>query len=156
LKETDAAATRFAWMLASFGGLVNALGRVGTGFYSDAIGRTNALALNGLASAACLVLLPTAIASGNVVLLFLMVGVAFWQYGGTLSLMPAWTADYFGSKNLGLNYGLVFLGWGIAFFVPQIAAQIKDATGRRDESFYISAGLLLAAILVSRFVSRPK
>ena len=47
----------------------------------------------------------------------------------TLSLMPAWTADYFGSKNLGLNYGLVFLGWGIAFFIPQSAGFIKDATG---------------------------
>ena len=40
------------------------------------------------------------------------------------------TADYFGSKNLGYNYGLVFLGWGIAFFVPQLAGHIKDVTGR--------------------------
>ncbi|HEY3789086.1 MAG TPA: OFA family MFS transporter [Urbifossiella sp.] len=155
LKETWAEAGTYSWMLASFGGLVNASGRIGTGFYSDAIGRTNALALNGLAAAACLFLLPTAMASGNVVLLFVMVGIAYWQYGGTLSLMPAWTADYFGSKNLGFNYGLVFLGWGFAFFVPQIAAEIKDFTGRRDESFYLSGGLLLVAIVVSRFVKRP-
>lgn len=155
LRETSSEAATYAWMLASFGGLVNALGRVGTGFYSDAIGRTNALALNGLASAACLFLLPSAIDSGSIPLVFLMVGVAFWQYGGTLSLMPAWTADFFGSKNLGLNYGLVFLGWGIAFFVPQIAAEIKDVTGRRDEAFYLSGGLLLAAIVVSRFTKRP-
>jgi len=155
LKETSAEAATYAWMLASFGGLVNAAGRIGTGTYSDAIGRTNALALNGLAAAACLFSLPSVIASGNVVLLFALVGVAFWQYGGTLSLMPAWTADYFGPKNLGLNYGLVFLGWGIAFFVPQIAAEIKDVTGRRDEAFYLSGGLLLAAVLVSRFVKKP-
>ena len=155
LKETSTEAAAYGWMLASFGGLVNASGRIGTGFYSDAIGRTNALALNGLAAAACLFSLPMVIASGNVVLLFAMVGIAFWQYGGTLSLMPAWTADYFGSKNLGLNYGLVFLGWGIAFFIPQIAAEIKDVTGRRDEAFYLSGGLLLVAIAVSRFVKRP-
>lgn len=155
LRETSSEAASYAWMLASFGGLVNALGRVGTGFYSDAIGRTNAVTLNGIAAAACLFVMPTAIESGSVVLLFAMVGVAFWQYGGTLSLMPAWTADFFGSKNLGLNYGLVFLGWGIAFFVPQIAAEIKDATGRRDEAFYLSGGLLLAAILLSRVTRRP-
>ena len=95
------------------------------------------------------------IASGNVVLLFAMVGIAFWQYGGTLSLMPAWTADYFGSKNLGLNYGLVFLGWGIAFFIPQAAGFIKDATGSLDGAFYLSGGLVLAAIVMSRFVRRP-
>ncbi len=155
LKETSSEAAAYAWMLASFGGLVNAAGRIGTGSYSDAIGRTNALAVNGLAAAACLFLLPTIIASGNVLLLFIVVGIAFWQYGGTLSLMPAWTADYFGSRNLGLNYGLVFLGWGIAFFIPQIAAEIKDVTGSRDEAFYLSGGLLLAAIAVSRFVRKP-
>ncbi|HXD87780.1 MAG TPA: OFA family MFS transporter [Urbifossiella sp.] len=155
LKETSSEASAYAWMLASFGGLVNASGRIGTGFYSDAIGRTNALALNGLAAAVCLFFLPTAISSGSVVLLFVMVGIAFWQYGGTLSLMPAWTADFFGAKNLGLNYGLVFLGWGIAFFVPQLAAELKDVTGRRDESFYLSGALLLLAIAVSRFVKRP-
>src|SRR5262249_5521969 len=109
-----------AWLLASFGGLVNASGRVGTGLYSDKIGRGNAYRLNGVVSAVCLLLTPAVMQSGNVVLLFLVVGVAYWQYGGGLSLMPAFTADFFGSKRLGFNYGLVFLGWGIAFFVPQI------------------------------------
>jgi OFA family oxalate/formate antiporter-like MFS transporter len=40
-----------AWILASYGGLVNALGRVGTGMYSDKIGRGNAYALNCIVSA---------------------------------------------------------------------------------------------------------
>ena len=144
-----------AWLLASFGGLMNASGRIGTGFYSDGVGRSNAFILNGLAAATCLFLMPYIIQFGNVWLLFLAVGVVYWQYGGTLSLMPAWTADYFGSKNLGLNYGFVFLGWGIAFFIPQIAAAIKDMTGRMDEAFYLSGGMLVAAIVLSRFVKRP-
>lgn len=144
-----------AWLLASYGGVVNAGGRVGTGTYSDAIGRTNAFALNGLAAAACLFALPSVMAAANVWLLFLAVGVVYWQYGGTLALMPALTADYFGSKNMGLNYGLVFLGWGIAFFIPQAAGFIKDATGSLDGAFYLSGGLLLAAVLMSRFVKKP-
>src|SRR5206468_2212882 len=45
-----------AWLLVTFIGVVNALGRVGTGRYSDRIGRLNAYALNGLVSAACLLL----------------------------------------------------------------------------------------------------
>ena len=155
LKTTSPDAASYAWMLASFGGLVNALGRVGTGQYSDVVGRANAYALNGLVSAACLFALPAVIASGSVPLLFVLVGVAFWQYGGTLALMPAFTADYFGSKNLGLNYGLVFVGWGVAFFVPQLAGYIKDATGNLDAAVYLSGGLLVAAIALSRFVRRP-
>jgi OFA family oxalate/formate antiporter-like MFS transporter len=144
-----------AWLLASFGGFVNAFGRIGTGMYSDRIGRGNAYLINGLISAVCLLLTPSVMASGNVALLFLVVGVAYWQYGGGLALMPAFTADYFGSKNLGFNYGLVFLGWGVAFLVPQLAGHLKDLYGHLDYAFYLSAGLLLAAVIVSRFLTRP-
>jgi OFA family oxalate/formate antiporter-like MFS transporter len=144
-----------AWLLASFGGLVNAAGRIGTGLYSDKIGRGNAYLVNGSISAVCLLLTPSIMQSGTVLLLFLVVGVAYWQYGGGLSLMPAFTADFFGSKNLGFNYGLVFLGWGIAFFMPQFAGYLNDLTGHLDYAFYLSAGLLLAAVIVSRFLSRP-
>lgn len=158
LNKTAKGITFFAengWLLASYGGLVNALGRVGTGSYSDAIGRTNAYALNGAVSAVCLFLTPLVMQNQNVPLLFLVVGVAYWQYGGTLALLPALTADFYGSKNLGLNYGLVFLGWGLAFLVPQAAGAIKDATGSLDGAFYLSGGLLVTAVAVSRFVRRP-
>jgi OFA family oxalate/formate antiporter-like MFS transporter len=158
LNQTAAALPFFAalgWLLASYGGFVNAAGRIGTGLYSDRIGRANAYFLNGAVSAVCLLLTPAIMQSGNVLLLFLAVGVAYWQYGGGLSLMPAFTADYFGAKNLGTNYGLVFIGWGVAFFIPQIAGYIKDATGSLDYAFYLSGGLLLTAVVVSRFLHRP-
>src|SRR4051812_43617763 len=45
-----------AWLLSSFGGFVNASGRIGTGLYSDRIGRVNAYVVNGLISALCLFL----------------------------------------------------------------------------------------------------
>ena len=144
-----------AWLLVTFIGVVNAAGRVGTGRYSDRIGRLNAYALNGAVSAACLLAAPWVIAEKNVLLLFSIIGVMAWQYGGTLAVMPAVTADYYGAKNLGLNYGLVFVGWGVAFFVPQVGGYIKDATERWDGAFYLSAGLLVAAVLVSRAVRKP-
>lgn len=143
------------WLLASYGGLMNAAGRVGTGSYSDKIGRRNAFLINGLLAAVCMALIPSLTKQGNVVGLFLAVGVAYWQYGGGLSLMPAMTADFFGSKNLGFNYGLVFLGWGIAFLMPQLAGYIKDLTGGMDNAFYVSASLLILAAVASRFVARP-
>src|SRR5262245_21251176 len=142
-----------AWLLASYGGLVNATGRVGTGLYSDRIGRLRAYALNGALCAVCLFLIPGI--QNNPWLLILVVGVVYWQYGGTLSLMPALTADYYGAKNLGFNYGLVFLGWGIAFLVPQAAGYIKDVTGSMDYAFYLSGGLLVASVLVCRMLRRP-
>jgi OFA family oxalate/formate antiporter-like MFS transporter len=144
-----------AWLLSSYGGLVNAVGRVGTGLYSDKIGRTNAYVINGAVSALCLFLTPWIMRTGNVYLLFLAVGIAYWQYGGGLALLPAFTADFFGSKNLGFNYGLVFIGWGVAFVVAQIAGYIEDLSGSLDYAFYLSGGLLLLAVLVSLAIRRP-
>ncbi len=145
-----------AWLLVSFGGLVNACGRVGTGYYSDKIGRLNAYCLNCGVSALCLFALPYVISTANLFLLFLVVGVAYWQYGGGLSLMPSFTADFFGGKNLGFNYGLVFMGWGFGFFMARIGGWIQDVTGSLDYAFYISGGLLIGGVLLARITTKPQ
>ena len=144
-----------AWILVSYGGLVNASGRVGTGIYSDKIGRDNAYTINCAISALCLAAMPAVIASKSLVLLFIVVGIAYWQYGGGLSLLPSYTADFFGAKNLGVNYGLVFMGWGFGFFMARVAGTIKDITGSLDLAFYISAGILVAAVVLCRFTKKP-
>jgi OFA family oxalate/formate antiporter-like MFS transporter len=144
-----------AWIIAAFGGLVNALGRVGSGLYSDKIGRANAYTVNCLISALFLLATPFIINAENIPLLFLAVGVAFWQYGGGLSILPSFTADFFGSKNLGMNYGLVFLGWGLGFLMPLVAGYIKDSTGSYSLSFYISAAVLIIAVSLSRILKKP-
>jgi OFA family oxalate/formate antiporter-like MFS transporter len=145
-----------AWILVSFGGFVNAFGRVGTGMYSDKIGRSNAYTVNCIVSAICLIALPTIIATKSVIFLFLAIGIAYWQYGGGLALLPAFTADFFGSKNLGFNYGLVFIGWGLGFFMARLAGTIKDITGKLDYAFYLSAAVLIVAVVLVRVTQRPK
>jgi MFS transporter, OFA family, oxalate/formate antiporter len=144
-----------AWILASFGGFVNAFGRVGTGLYSDKIGRANAYTLNCLVSALCLFSMPAVIASRSVILLFIVVGIAYWQYGGGLALLPAFTADFYGAKNLGFNYGIVFLGWGLGFFMARLAGTIKDMTGSLDYALYLSGAILIIAVVLVRFTKRP-
>jgi OFA family oxalate/formate antiporter-like MFS transporter len=143
------------WILVSFGGLVNASGRVGTGFYSDKIGRLNAYCLNCGISALCLFSLPYIISTQHVFLLFLAVGIAYWQYGGGLALMPSFTSDFFGPKNLGMNYGLVFLGWGLGFFMARLGGTIQDITGSLNYAFYISGGLLIAGVILAKMTRRP-
>jgi MFS transporter, OFA family, oxalate/formate antiporter len=158
LNETASTITFFAvnaWLLSSFNGVVNATGRVGTGLYSDRIGRRNAYLVNGLLSVLCLLAMPSIIEMKSILLLFIAVGIVIWQYGGGLALMPAFTADYFGAKNLGTKYGLVFIGWGIAFLIPQGAAYIKDLTKRDDLAFYLSSGVLALALIVSRMIHPP-
>jgi OFA family oxalate/formate antiporter-like MFS transporter len=144
-----------AWILVSFGGLVNACGRVGTGMYSDKIGRSNAYNLNCIISAICLFLMPSIMAAKSVLFLFLAVGIAYWQYGGGLSLMPSFTADFFGPKNLGFNYGLVFIGWGCGFFMARLGGTIKDMTGSLNWAFYLSGLVLVVAVILCAVTKRP-
>ncbi len=144
-----------AWILVSFGGLINASGRVGTGWYSDKIGRLNAYTINCGISALCMFSLPYVISVKSVFLLFLVVGIGYWQYGGGLTLMPSFTADFYGPKNLGFNYGMVFIGWGTGVFMARIGGTIQDITGSLDYAFYLSGALLLVAVLLSRITKRP-
>jgi OFA family oxalate/formate antiporter-like MFS transporter len=145
-----------AWILVSYGGLINASGRVGTGYYSDKIGRLNAYCLNCGVSALCLFSLPFVISTQNLFLLFLVVGIAYWQYGGGLALMPSFTADFFGAKNLGFNYGLVFVGWGLGFFMARVGGVIQDMTGSLNLAFYISGALLVAGVILAKLTTKPQ
>ena len=144
-----------AWLLVSYGGLVNALGRVGTGFYSDKIGRLNAYILNCALSSVCLFALPYIISTQNLLLLFLAVGIAYWQYGGGLALMPSFASDFFGPANMGMNYGLIFVGWGLGFFMARLGGTIEDITGSLNYAFYISGALLVVGVLLAKITKRP-
>jgi OFA family oxalate/formate antiporter-like MFS transporter len=54
--------------------------------------------------------------------------------------MPAFTADFFGTKNLGLNYGWLFSAYAIAGVAgPIVALKVRAATGAWLNSFYILA-----------------
>jgi OFA family oxalate/formate antiporter-like MFS transporter len=69
--------------------------------------------------------------------------------------MPALTADLFGSRYLGANYGFVFLGWGLAFCGPLGAGVIRDRTGTLELAFYGSAVLLIVGAIGSLRLRPP-
>lgn len=128
--------------------IFNGLGRPGFGYISDAIGRRNALALLfALYIVAFVFVLPNATTFAMYAVGVCMVGFAF---GGTLALMPAFTADFFGTKNLGINYGWVFSAYGVAGGVLTLyAIRVRALTGAWTTAFWYMAiacavGLVLA------------
>jgi OFA family oxalate/formate antiporter-like MFS transporter len=54
-----------------------------------------------------------------------------------------------------MNYGLVFIGWGLGFFMARLGGTIKDITGSLDNAFYISGALLILAVILARMTRRP-
>jgi MFS family permease len=143
------------FILVAAGGFMNAAGRVGTGKYSDIIGRDRAYMLNATAAALCMFALPYMIAAKSLFLTFTACMLAYWVYGGGLSLLPSYTADFYGPKNLGFNYGLVFIGWGLGAFMPKLAGYIRDVTGNYDMAFYVAGILLLVAVGLAFVTKRP-
>jgi OFA family oxalate/formate antiporter-like MFS transporter len=48
-------------------------------------------------------------------------------FGGYLGLYPAVTADYFGTKNVGVNYGFMFTAYGAGgLFGPWLAPKLME------------------------------
>jgi OFA family oxalate/formate antiporter-like MFS transporter len=137
----SAAAATFAITIGAFG---NAGGRILSGWLSDALGRLTTLRVMVLLSA---VAMPTLYAwRTEFALFYLLVIVVYWCYGTQLSVFASTTADFYGTKNLGLNYGVLFTAWGVAGILgPIIAARVHDAFGDYRYAFYAAGALALVA-----------
>jgi len=134
--------------------ILNGLGRPGYGAISDMIGRKNgALLIFALHIIALVFILPNATTFGMYAAGVCAVGFAF---GGTLALMPAFTADYFGTKNLGLNYGWLFSAYAIAGVAgPIVGLKVRAATGAWLNSFWYLAGACVIGALCIAIVKAP-
>ena len=131
----------------------NGCGRIGYGWLSDHIGRTRTLALAMGVTALLLFLEPRV---GTVPLLFGSVFLIGYCYGSQLAVFPSATADFFGIRNLGNNYGLLLTAWGTAGIIgPMAGGKIFDATKSYQAAFLIAAALALSAAVVIATVRPP-
>jgi OFA family oxalate/formate antiporter-like MFS transporter len=89
----------------------NALGRVFWAWASDSITRRATFVVMFMAQVLLFWALPS-ISSAAV--LTVVAFVILMCYGGGFGTMPAFAADYFGSKNVGPIYGLMLTAWGFA------------------------------------------
>jgi len=131
----------------------NALGRVSGGILSDKVGRTNALLIVFAIQAVNMFFFATYLSIPS---LIFGSAVAGFAYGALFALFPAVTADYFGIKNMGVNYGLIFSGWGVAGVVgPIIGGMVADMTGTYQISYIISAVMLLIGAGIVKLIKAP-
>jgi len=136
-----------------FGAAGSATGRILSGWMSDLVGRLTTLRIMIFVSALAM---PALYAWRETALLsYLLVAVVYWCFGAQLSVFATTSADFFGTKNLGRNYGLLFTAYGVAGLVgPLIAGRVFDAYGDYQFAFFTAAGLAIVA-LISITVARP-
>ena len=144
-----------AWVVVALMAVGNASGRVVAGILSDKIGRTNTLFIM-LVFQAFVIFSLLFITPSQVVLLVLAATFIGFNYGTNLSLFPSATKDYFGLKNFGANYGLVFSAWGVGGFVfPRVSQMIVAYTNSPRMAYILAAGLLLTGAVLALLTKAP-
>jgi len=134
------------------GAVGNASGRILSGWMSDALGRLNVLRLMiGISMIAMPVLY---LVGSTVMLLYVVVFVVYWCYGTQLSVNGAAASDFWGTKNAGINYGMLFTAWGVAgYFGSKIGGQMYDKYHNYEMAFY-TAGVLAAVALICELAAK--
>lgn len=128
--------------------LFNAFGRVAAGFVSDRIGRVNTLTIAYVLAIAGMSLLY-ATSSGQVVKFYLGISAVGLSFGSFMGVFPGFTADQFGPKNNGVNYGIMFIGFALAgVFGPTIMNLIYTATASYHDAFLVAMALAVVGILL--------
>jgi OFA family oxalate/formate antiporter-like MFS transporter len=122
----------------------NAGGRILSGWMSDRLGRLSTIKtmiiISAIAMPALFILRQQAF------FFFVLVAVVYWCYGTQLSVFASTTADFYGTKNLGLNYGVLFTAWGAAGVLgPAIAGRTFVAYKDYSVAFYTAGVLALVA-----------
>ncbi len=135
--------------------IFNALGRIFWGRISDSFGRIKTIFFIFL-------ICGIAILSYNIIarlpswywIGISLVGLCF---GGYLALFPAITADFFGTENVGINYGFMFTAFGVGGLLSNIfAPRVKELTGGYSVAFIVTGILCLIGAILTFLVKPPK
>jgi OFA family oxalate/formate antiporter-like MFS transporter len=153
------AGVKLGFVLVASLAIGNGAGRIVAGMLSDRLGRKPTI-VGCLLIQALLMIVLTFETPGSIlaaVPVFALVSALIGaNYGANLALYPSVTKDYYGLKNFGVNYGLVFTAWGVGGFVlPLLAGRLYDAYGSFKVSCYLAASLLVVAAFVAIMLRAP-
>jgi OFA family oxalate/formate antiporter-like MFS transporter len=106
-----------------------------------------------LVSALAMFVLPNISGVG---LVYIALFIVYYCYGTLLSVFPSTTADFFGTKNLGVNYGWVFTAWGVAGIVgPMIGGYMFRTYKDYTVAFYTAGVLAIVSLICMAIAKKP-
>ncbi len=133
--------------------ILNGMGRIVWGTAADKIGGKKSLLLMFLLQSIMTVVFF--FTTRNEYMFYAVAAFIGFNFGGNFSLFPATTADFFGRKNLGANYGIMFTAYGVGGIVGPILAGTVQDFGLSFLYAFIPASVLCLVAAVLAFVIRP-
>lgn len=138
--------------LASILAIFNSGGRVAAGILSDKIGGVRTLLLAFLLQGGNMVLFAT---FDSEFTLIIGTAIAAVGYGTLLAVFPSITAEFYGLKNYGTNYGVLYTSWGIGGAIgAAVVGYSMTHGGGYNLAYTISAAMMAVCILLA-LITKP-
>ncbi len=142
--------------MATFGvmltGIASASGRLLISWFSDFAGRKGAIVLITIITLVSALVMTFA----EGILFLVCVAAIALSFGGSSSVYAATTADLFGTKHMGFNYGCIMVGFGASALIFQNLSNVLKASGTYTSSFITAAAGCIITLVLMAFLKIPK
>ena len=144
---TSAAAVALGGVVGSVNTCANLVGRLSFGQIIDKLGAYKSLLISLVVTIVALVIMSMSFTQS---MFFVALALLGFSFGALLVIYPPLTGGAFGTSNIGVNYGIMFLGYAASTWISQpITAVLYHAeagSAAYQQSFY--GAIVIAAIAV--------
>lgn len=145
---TSAAAVALGGVVVSVNTCANLVGRLSFGQIIDKLGAYKSLLISLVVTIVALVIMSMSFTQS---MFFVALALLGFGFGALLVIYPPLTGGAFGTSNIGVNYGIMFLGYAASTWISQpITAVLYHAeagSAAYQQSFY--SAIVIAAIAVA-------
>lgn len=149
----SAAAVAVGGTVVTVNTLANLVGRLSFGQITDKIGGYRSLLIMLVITICALVLMSMAFTTE---LFFVSLALLGFSFGALLVIYPPLTGAAFGTTNLGVNYGIMFLGYAASTWISQpIGALLYHADAGNaayQQSFYGAIVIVVIAVALTIYM----
>lgn len=149
----SAAAVALGGLVVTVNTCANLVGRLSFGQIIDRIGSYKSLLASLVITICALALMSM---SFNQALFFVALALLGFSFGALLVIYPPLTGGAFGTTNLGVNYGIMFLGYAASTWISQpITAVLYHAEAGNaayQQSFYGAIAIAAVAVVLTVYM----